>query len=1446
MRFFYLFIILPFFAVAQNCNICPSGTTVSLTSSYSPTATHQWTCTNGFTSNLVNPTFAPIADVTCNLLVTENGCTATSQTIVDVCNCECNDPCVAMNYNSTTDCVTFNNTGSNCSPTATDVIQWKNQNTSFATIANGGQICNCDIKEYVNTTANVTVVSTNFRLNINGLNNRCPGCTGSNMRIDFQFPITGSTSSFPGCAATNDWLTISPTDFANNGYICDVYMRYTTLFGVVVNQYRFAYNGGGLNVANVTVTEISKKTIYKDITAKRTVTYSDGCPTETCELTLDIPQQPNDPCTHFVAYVSNVNLGSPCSGAGYNANTINGVAPLTYQWYYNGTAMSGQTSQFLCLVGQPDGTYCVQVTDGNGCIENVCRVKQASCSLTASITAAGNTLNSTVTGCTGTRTNQWQWWNGSTWINVGTGNSYNTGGVSGDYRLNVTCSGPPICNAIANYTFTPPCTADVTITTGTTTLTANVTGCGGTNITYIWERWNGSAWVTVQTVTTTSTSNIYTPTLSGLYRVSITCNGCSDQAQTSFTLPNPCTGFSATMTGTFTDMCNGTSRTFGRTTTGGTAPFTQVWTLNGSSVGTATTYNFTPPSTGTYVIAVTVTDANNCTFTDTRNITVIQCCGMTLSISPTTTSVCTNQDATFTVTPSGGTAPYTYAWTYSVPSGPVIGAGTGNPKTFNFPTANTYTIVCTVTDALGCQVSIFATMTVTTCTSCVCTPSLTLAGCILTGSFAGAGCGSFTYQLQYSATGTGWSVVQSGLASTGGSFTHTPTANGFYRLVINASGCGTFTTADVSVTCFNPTCTNPTTLTLSGTGQTICGLSPITISGNTFGGSATSVTITENGTGTITPSSSGTSPFSFTYTPTSGDYLQTVTVTVTTNNPLGNPCVPQTRTYGITVNPIPTPTITSTNANICVGQTRTITTNPTGGTLSVSGPATLVGNTLTATGIGTITLTYSLTSQGCTGTTTQMILSESCPCDGLSMTITPVIGGVSFGTLNFNGVAQTNYRIEWRKCSDNSVVFTSGMGTGAGTGIYPHPSSNIPLVGDCYYAFIVFSPQGSNLDCFPDFTVANWTCLNPPSYTYNGPGGASATREFRMDISTSTNIRIGNFQTQVVPDLLEVIYNGVTIYSSNNQTSPTQTPFVIPITYVSGQNYVTFMVTNSNPSSNTIWSISDVSCCSTINCPTQANVPQITSISSALNASCGCTLTPTYSTTALSCSGCGNPSRTTQISSGDCTWQQLSANNTCENETVVITKLTGASKSFDFSSSTNYLIFKNMLQGATGDQMIRYYFHSQTCGNDGTQVSYNFMPTHHTITYDDVNFIVTVTVSSTNPFSNNCTNCNAIKFAQYASIYSIFNTTQVSGTFLSIRSRRSHNAGTTNVNPSTFSSIITCSGGTCGANLDRRYRISYRNTSCPCQSWQLHEDTDDNGTYETLVLEAAGWTGSCL
>jgi len=819
LLFSLLFTLFCEFTFAQNCSICPSGTTVQLTSPYPATATHLWTCTDGFTSTQQNPTFNPIADVTCSLTATESGCTATSQSIVDVCDCACNEnACIAMNYNSSTECVTFANTGTPCSPLATETRQWRNLTSNpWANIPVSNQVCDCDIRERVNTTATVSVVSGAFRLQINGLQNRCSTCSGSNMQIEFVFGVTGFNSTlYPGCAGTTDWYTITAANFATAGYVANAYVRYSTPYGVVVNYYRFTYNGGGLAAGNVTVQQVYRKSIYKTIYTQRTLTFTDGCPSVTCNNSLAIPQQPNDPCTHFVAYITTVNLGSPCSGAGLSASTINATGPLTYQWKYNGTNIAGQTSQFLCMVGRPNGTYCCVVSDGT-CTEEICIIVQPACTLAVSVTSAGNNLTANLTGCVGTPTYQWQRWNGTSWINVGTNsNTYNTGGLAGEYRVNVSCSGPPACSAIGYITFTPPCTADVTISVGTSNLTANVTNCSGSNITYVWERWNGSSWVIVQTVTTTSTSNVYTPTISGLYRVTITCNGCSDQTQTTFTMPNPCTGFSANITGTFTGLCVGNTYTFNRTITGGTGPFTQVWTINGLGAGTGTSLNFTPLAAGAVTIAITVTDANNCSYTDSQVVNVIVCCGMTASISPTNPTACTNQATTFTATATGGTAPITYSWTSQLSPNPPVAQGSGTNKTLTFTTAGTYIVQVTATDANGCTSVATTNLTVTTCTSCVCTPNLVLNGCVLNGSFTGAGCGNFTYQLQYSATGTGWSIAASGTASNGGTFSHTPTANGFYRLVIVASGCTLQQTADVNVNCVVSCGCTAGTLTLTG------------------------------------------------------------------------------------------------------------------------------------------------------------------------------------------------------------------------------------------------------------------------------------------------------------------------------------------------------------------------------------------------------------------------------------------------------------------------------------------------------------------------------------------------------------------------------------------------------------------------------------------------------
>ncbi len=96
-------------------------------------------------------------------------------------------------------------------------------------------------------------------------------------------------------------------------------------------------------------------------------------------------------------------------------------------------------------------------------------------------------------------------------------------------------------------------------------------------------------------------------------------------------------------------------------------------------------------------------------------------------------------------------------------------------------------------------------------------------------------------------------------------------------------------------------CPDPPTVNLSGTSGITCGVTPFTVNNNTFGGSATRVTITNNGGGSVTPSSSSSSPFSFTYTPDKKEIGKIITITVTTNNPLGRKCQAAKAIYNITV-----------------------------------------------------------------------------------------------------------------------------------------------------------------------------------------------------------------------------------------------------------------------------------------------------------------------------------------------------------------------------------------------------------------------------------------------------------------------------------------------------------------------------------------------------------------
>lgn len=149
-------------------------------------------------------------------------------------------------------------------------------------------------------------------------------------------------------------------------------------------------------------------------------------------------------------------------------------------------------------------------------------------------------------------------------------------------------------------------------------------------------------------------------------------------------------------------------------------------------------------------------------------------------------------------------------------------------------------------------------------------------------------------------------------------------SNGSYTITVNNTTTGCSTSG--SLINLNCSCSDPTTLILSATTGNICPENSITISGNTFGGSASNVTISHDGTGILNETSIVTSPFSITYTPGAGDTGNDVIITVTTNNPAGDPCTATTQTFTLSVYTSPTISA-SANSPICVGQNLNFTEN---------------------------------------------------------------------------------------------------------------------------------------------------------------------------------------------------------------------------------------------------------------------------------------------------------------------------------------------------------------------------------------------------------------------------------------------------------------------------------------------------------------------------------------
>jgi len=230
-----------------------------------------------------------------------------------------------------------------------------------------------------------------------------------------------------------------------------------------------------------------------------------------------------------------------------------------------------------------------------------------------------------------------------------------------------------------------PCGPTVTTTGGSAcpggcaNVQANATGGpGGPPYNYVWSPNIGSG----------AGPHQVCPTATTTYTVTVTdATGGTGTGTVTVTIHPPTT---LATTPTNTRCFGGSDGSATVTPSGGTAPHTYSW-------------NSTPPQTGqgasglppgTYT--VTSTDANGCTATATATI------GEPPQLLPTTSSLpanCGVADGSATVTPAGGTGPYTFSWN-TTPTQTTQTAA-------NLP-GGTYTV--TVTDANGCNAA--ATVTV--------------------------------------------------------------------------------------------------------------------------------------------------------------------------------------------------------------------------------------------------------------------------------------------------------------------------------------------------------------------------------------------------------------------------------------------------------------------------------------------------------------------------------------------------------------------------------------------------------------------------------------------------------------------------------------------------------------------------------------------------------------
>ncbi|MEO5673020.1 MAG: T9SS type A sorting domain-containing protein [Chitinophagales bacterium] len=629
-----------------------------------------------------------------------------------------------------------------------------------------------------------------------------------------------------------------------------------------------------------------------------------------------------------IPLMNNMPTHSFCHGDSLVATVKFPNPALTYTWSNGSTGTSSAI--------KAGGSYTITATNSYGCYTTSLPVAFTEYQLPTPVISAaspaefcsgGNVILTSTTVY-----NSYSWTGGY----VGQTHTYS---ASGTYSCTVTdansCVGTSNSISVNVHTLPIP---DINTNTGATTFCSNAGVYLTTSITGYTYNWQQGG-----TNISGATNQTYTPTAGGQYRIKITDGlGCTARSNSlTITLNNPPT---PNITGSIS-ICPGSSATWG----------TSASYNSYSWSGGATTATIPVTTAGTYT--VTVTDANGCSGSSSKTMTINSLPAPAITAAGAT-EFCSGSNVALSVS----TVYNSYSWT---------GGYVGQSHTYSA----TGTYSCTVTDANGC--------TGTSNTISVNVHTIPVPG-IQTNTGDTTFCAASGIYLTTSTTGYNYQWQKGGTNVTGATNqNYTPTVSSNYRVEISDNlGC-TARSASLSLT-LN---TAPTP----------------SITGNTSICTGSSTTL-----GTVVNYSSylwSTGATSSTIPVTIAD---TYTVTVTGSNGCTG-----SSSKTLVINSPPAPVIVSSNGtSFCTGGTTTLSTSAPYSSYSWSNSK--VTSTIDVTSTGTFTVTVT-DANGCSGSSAPLTISVG------SLAVPVVTSSTGSGTFctNIGAYLTTDagYSYQWLKGS---------------------------------------------------------------------------------------------------------------------------------------------------------------------------------------------------------------------------------------------------------------------------------------------------------------------------------------------------------------------------------------------------------------------------------------------